>query len=98
MSDSKPDDPTKLAPGEQWDATKGATKAAKDAGVDMAPIQGTGEGGTVTEADVDAHVAASTPGGPVAGPGDVPGFPGVKAETPEEHEARRKAEQAAGTP
>ncbi len=30
--------------------------------------------------------------------GDIPGWPGVKPETAEEHDARRRAEQASGTP
>jgi pyruvate/2-oxoglutarate dehydrogenase complex dihydrolipoamide acyltransferase (E2) component len=60
--------PSTLAPGEEWDATAGATKAAAAAGVDMAPIEGTGDGGTVTEADVAAHVAAQPVGSPSAPP------------------------------
>jgi hypothetical protein len=47
-------DPTKLAPGEAWDATAGATAEAKKQGVDMAGVEGTGAGGTVTKADVTA--------------------------------------------
>lgn len=34
----------------------------------------------------------------VAADDEVPGWPGVKAETPEEHDARRRAEMANGTP
>jgi hypothetical protein len=51
------DDPTKLGPGEEWDATKDATKEAAKQGVDMGAVEGTGTGGTVTKDDVTAHVA-----------------------------------------
>jgi pyruvate/2-oxoglutarate dehydrogenase complex dihydrolipoamide acyltransferase (E2) component len=47
-------DPTKLAPGEEWDATQGALAQAEATGVDIATVQGTGKGGTVTKADVTA--------------------------------------------
>lgn len=52
-------DPSKLAPGEAWDATDAATAEAKKLHVDMADVQGTGAGGTVTKADVTAHDAKS---------------------------------------
>lgn len=50
-----PNDPAKLAPGEKWDATDAASKEAKKSGVDMAEVEGTGQGGTVTKTDVEEH-------------------------------------------
>ena len=51
------DDPTKLGPGEEWDATKGALAEAEATGTDIGPIEGTGPGGTVTKADVTKAAA-----------------------------------------
>jgi hypothetical protein len=64
MSDKVPEeqkpDPTKLGPGESWDATAGATKEAEKQGIDMAQVEGSGSGGTVTKDDVTAHKAAAS--------------------------------------
>lgn len=48
--------PSTLGPGEEWDATADATKEAKKQSVDMAQVEGTGTGGTVTKDDVTAHI------------------------------------------
>src|SRR6476646_8514948 len=61
-------DPTKLAPGEQWDATKGALAHAEATGVDIAAVEGTGKGGTVTKADVAAAAAAAAGSSPERAP------------------------------
>lgn len=45
-------DPTTLAEGEEWDATAGALAHAEATGVDIAAVEGTGKGGTVTKSDV----------------------------------------------
>lgn len=55
-------DPTKLAPGEAWDATPSATKHAEATGVDIGQVEGTGTGGTVTKADVTAAAAEKANG------------------------------------
>lgn len=64
MSDKGPEeqkpDPTKLGPGESWDATASATKEADKQGINMAQVKGTGAGGTVTKDDVTAHKDAAT--------------------------------------
>jgi pyruvate/2-oxoglutarate dehydrogenase complex dihydrolipoamide acyltransferase (E2) component len=51
----KPAAADKLGPGESWDATDAATKEAKKRHVDMAEVEGTGAGGTVTKTDVEEH-------------------------------------------
>jgi pyruvate/2-oxoglutarate dehydrogenase complex dihydrolipoamide acyltransferase (E2) component len=45
----------KLGPGEEWDATDAASKEAKKRKIDMAEVEGTGQGGTVTKTDVEEH-------------------------------------------
>lgn len=59
MSDEVKSDPAKLGPGEEWDATAGATKEAEKQGIDMAQVKGSGAGGTVTKDDVTAHKVAA---------------------------------------
>jgi pyruvate/2-oxoglutarate dehydrogenase complex dihydrolipoamide acyltransferase (E2) component len=58
MSDES--DPKVLAAGEEWDATKPALAHAEKLGVDIAEVQGTGPGGTVTKGDVISHAATAS--------------------------------------
>jgi pyruvate/2-oxoglutarate dehydrogenase complex dihydrolipoamide acyltransferase (E2) component len=60
MSPKPVSDPKVLAPGEEWDATKPALAHAEATGVDIAEVESTGPGGTVTKGAVAAHAAGTT--------------------------------------
>jgi pyruvate/2-oxoglutarate dehydrogenase complex dihydrolipoamide acyltransferase (E2) component len=70
-------DPTKLAPGEEWDATKGALEHAEKTGVDIAVVEGTGKGGTVTKADVVAAASGTAPAAAKKAPAPLPDLIGM---------------------
>ena len=61
-------DETKAAPSGEVRATPIARRLAKENGIDLAQITGTGPGGRVTEADVLAHKGAAASGAPAAAP------------------------------
>jgi pyruvate dehydrogenase E2 component (dihydrolipoamide acetyltransferase) len=62
-------DPRKLGQGEGQGralAKPPVRKFARDLGVDLDAVLGTGEGGVITRSDVEAHAGGSTPGSDVA--------------------------------
>ncbi|MBT8446763.1 MAG: 2-oxo acid dehydrogenase subunit E2 [Gammaproteobacteria bacterium] len=50
-------------------ASPAARRAARDAGIELADVHGTGPGGRVTEADVEAHAAGAVSRAPAAAAG-----------------------------
>jgi pyruvate/2-oxoglutarate dehydrogenase complex dihydrolipoamide acyltransferase (E2) component len=48
------------APADDVNATQGAVDLAAAEGVDLAQVTGTGDGGRITKADVEAHIADQT--------------------------------------
>ena len=62
-----PHDPRKLPEGGARALAKPPVrKFAKDLGVDLASVRGSGEGGIITRADVEAHAAGAAAGAPAA--------------------------------
>ncbi len=62
-----PHDPRKLPEGGARALAKPPVrKFAKDLGVDLASVRGSGEGGIITRADVEAHAAGTAAGAPAA--------------------------------
>jgi pyruvate/2-oxoglutarate dehydrogenase complex dihydrolipoamide acyltransferase (E2) component len=56
------EDDTEDAPGDDFNATQGAVDLAEAENVDLAQVQGTGDGGRITKADVESYLAEQDDG------------------------------------